>query len=109
MADLYREDLRRGPADEGAGPAGPRPLVRARAARDRYLRPADELRAAVAEGAQERLTGARGRLGAGSRRRGVDPGRAQPLGIRASGVQNVRKLEVLGAIARLHIEIRSLR
>ena len=41
-----------------------RPLVRARPARDRHLGHADEVRAAVAQGAQGRHARARGRLGA---------------------------------------------
>ena len=44
--------------------AAPRPLVRPRPARHRHLRHAHEVRAAVAEGAQEREPRRRGRLGA---------------------------------------------
>ena len=49
---------------ERAAEAGP--VVRARPARDRHLGDADEVRAAVAQGAQGRLARARGGLGAES-------------------------------------------
>ena len=46
----------------------PGPLVRPRPARDRHLRDAHEVRAAVAQGAQERESRRRRRLGAGNAR-----------------------------------------
>ena len=63
------DGLRRGQRDDRRRAAEARPLVRARPARDRDLGDADEVRAAVPEGAQGRLARPRGRLGVSSARR----------------------------------------
>ena len=58
------DGLRRGQGHEGRRHPAPGPLVRPRPARDRHLRHAHEVRAAVAQGAQEREPRRRRRLGA---------------------------------------------
>ena len=58
------DDVRRDRRDEALRPARARPLVRARPAGDRHLGDPDEVRAAVAEGAQVGIAGTGDGLGA---------------------------------------------